>query len=265
MVEDLSHLSQVLLYLSGQPILRYIHFLYGRVVFTSAFHSEKLGGVDLIHCRAINFLSEKSDSWRNSLVYLSRSKSGKMPSRHCLGSRDRGDPISSWRKSTICFHRPWSMGHCQSRWKNVPVSCVHIEQAVVVSGLKRATLGSPLFYLGIMHCKWLPITLLLRSRATAGRAKILLTSVGKSHGRSAPPAVALDQSGSESHDRSEYSWNKLFRVFIFFFLQNHTDNVFLPYAAATCCQSSVQRDSVGVIPNSHISLHGSALIQRLYF
>lgn len=112
------------------------------------------------------------------------------------------------------------MGHCQSRWKNVPVSCVHIEQAVVVSGLKRATLGSPLFYLGIMHCKWLPITLLLRSRATAGRDEILLTSVGKSHGRSAPPVVALDQSGSESHDRSEYNWNKLFRVFIFFFTKS---------------------------------------------
>lgn len=140
MVEDLSHLSQVLLYLSGQPLLRYINLLYGRVVFTSAFHSEKLGGIDLIHCRAITFLAEKSVSWRNSFVYLSRFESGKMPNRNCLGSRDMGEPTSSCRKSTICFHSLWSIGHCQSRWKKIPVACVRIGRAVVTSGLKRAIL-----------------------------------------------------------------------------------------------------------------------------
>lgn len=83
--ESCSHLSQILLYFMGHPLLVYMNFLYGSVLFISALHSVKRGGNLLIHFLAITFLTENKVSCKKVLVYLSID-SGSIPRRHSLGS-----------------------------------------------------------------------------------------------------------------------------------------------------------------------------------
>lgn len=88
-LESCNQQSQILLYLAGHPLLMYINFLYGGVLFISAFHSTNLGK-GLIQFLAITFRAENSVSFRNVFVYLSIvsvSERAYLLSRHLAESR----------------------------------------------------------------------------------------------------------------------------------------------------------------------------------
>lgn len=101
--DSCNHLSQILMYFVGHPLLVYMNFLYGKELFISAFQSESLGGKGLIHFLAIIFRARNSVLCINVLVYLSI-ESDSIPIRHVLGFSVTGEPILSCRNvDHFCF------------------------------------------------------------------------------------------------------------------------------------------------------------------
>lgn len=70
----------------------------------------------LIHFLATTLLAKKSVSCKNIFVNLSISESGNIPNKLGFGFKVRGEPIVSWRKSTICSlnhrTRPYQVEEC---------------------------------------------------------------------------------------------------------------------------------------------------------
>lgn len=145
--ESCNHLSQILLYFMGHLLLVYMKFLYGKVLFISALHSENLGGKGLIHFLAITFHTENIVSCKNVLVYLSI-ESGSIPRRHDLGSSVAGEPILLCKNIITCAHSPRILGHDHNKWINVPVSFPHIGHRVDWELLYLATLR------GVRYAWW---------------------------------------------------------------------------------------------------------------
>lgn len=99
---EVSHLSQIRLYLVGHPLCLYNTFLYSSVLFISAIQAWNVGEMALIHCLAITFLAQKRVSQRKVAKYFSIVASGSNPSMHSLGSSCTSEPIWSCRNLIIC-------------------------------------------------------------------------------------------------------------------------------------------------------------------